>query len=128
MLSRRTFILFALATAACSKADSASTKPAGSTTATATPLTPSDPVDPAFEGCGHSCGSRSAKDHKEARPQPGVAPGDATYCPVSGAVFRITDKTQKRESHGNTLYFCCEACAVFFTQHEAEVLAKRGLS
>lgn len=126
MLSRRTFVLVALASAACSKAEPPKTNPAASAT-TAEALAPSEPVDPAFDGCGHSCGSRSAKDRREARPQPGVGPGDATYCPVSGAVFRIGEATQRRESRSGTLYFCCQACASFFAEHEALVLAKRNL-
>jgi YHS domain-containing protein len=92
-------------------------------------LDPSDTVDPAFSGCQKSCGLHGAKDRREAKRQPGVAPGDATFCPVSGAVFRIAAETPKRTVHGGmTLYFCCEACAAWFTQHEAEVLAKRGLA
>ena len=125
MISRRTMMLAALAlagSAGCKKAEVDSTP-----TATG-PLAPSDPVDPAFTGCGRSCGSRSAKDRSEARAQPGAQPGDAVYCPVSGAVFRITDTTQRQESRGKTLYFCCEACALWFTKHEAEVLAKRGIA
>ena len=94
------------------------------------PLEPTDPVDPAFQGCSKSCGSRSAKDRSEAKKQGGevaVTPGEATYCPVSGAVFRVTSQTPKREARGKTLYFCCDSCAAFFTSHEADVLAKRGI-
>jgi YHS domain-containing protein len=129
MLTRRTWILCAIATPfacsalGCSK-DEPSSKDAGTT---ASGLAPTDPVDPAFEGCRGSCGSRSAKDRREARTQPGAGPGDAVFCPVSGAVFRISDTTQKRESHGKTLYFCCQACAVWFSEHEADVLTKRGI-
>jgi YHS domain-containing protein len=113
----------------CRSRGSSAMGPAGSaSTSTGSARAPSESVDPAFDGCAHACGSRSAKDRREARPQPGVARGDATYCPVSGAVFRITDTTPHRESRGNTLFFCCESCAAFFTQHEAEVLAKRGLA
>ncbi len=134
MISRRCLVLGAPAVfllSAC-KAD-----PAPSSTRTTTTkgaLAPTDPVDPAFEGCGHSCGSRSAKDRREARPQPGPNVGDATYCPVSGAVFRIGEKTPKREiearapSRQQTLWFCCDSCAAFFSQHEADVLAKRGIA
>jgi YHS domain-containing protein len=123
-----TAIFAALASAGCSKGEGdAGAKPATSSTAT-TPLAPSQPVDPAFTGCAKSCGSRSAKDRAEARAQPGAVPGDAVFCPVSGAVFRINDTTQNRESRGKTLYFCCEACALWFTAHESDVLAKRGLA
>ena len=130
MIARRALLLCAplaaLATlAACSKADPPA--PTSSST-TSAPLAPSDSIDPAFTGCGKSCGSRSAKDRREARAQPGAAPGDAVYCPVSGAVFRITDTTQHREARGKTLYFCCEQCANWFSEHEADVLAKRGLT
>jgi YHS domain-containing protein len=125
MISRRTLLLgfLALASAAgCSKTD-----PPPTPTAASGPLLPSETVDPAFTGCARSCGSRSAKDRAEARAQPGASPGDAVYCPVSGAIFRITDATVHRESRGKTLYFCCDMCAAFFMQHEAEVLEKRGL-
>jgi hypothetical protein len=122
MMRRRSFVCsLPFAVLAC-------TKDPPSTTTTNEPLAPSAPVDPAFTGCAKSCGSRSAKDRADARAQPGAAPGDAVYCPVSGAVFRITDKTPLRESRGKTLYFCCDSCATWFSQHEVEVLAKRGLA
>jgi hypothetical protein len=107
--------------------ESASTSSASQTTAKSGPLEPTEPVDPAFRGCSKSCGSRSAKDRQEAKAQPGAQPGDATFCPVSGAVFRITSQTPKRDARGKTLWFCCDSCAAFFSSHEADVLEKRGI-
>jgi hypothetical protein len=126
---RRATCLFLVATlglVACSKRT-----PPTQTTETQT-LAPSDSVDPAFEGCSKSCGSRSAKDRASARPQPGVEPGETTFCPVSGAVFMVKqesphfDVTVRGES--KKLYFCCEACAKWFQEHRDEVLSKRGLA
>lgn len=91
-------------------------------------LDPSESVDPAFDGCARSCGLRSARDRAQAKPQPGANKGDAVFCPVSGAVFRIADDSPRRVARGTVLFFCCEACAAFFSQHESEVLAKRGLA
>jgi hypothetical protein len=89
-------------------------------------------VDEAFSGCAHSCGSRSAKDRATARAQPGVGPGETTFCPVSGAVFMIRQDSAFRDVvvHGETkrFYFCCESCAKWFDAHQADVLAKRGLA
>jgi YHS domain-containing protein len=90
-------------------------------------LAASDPVHPAFKTCAHSCGLRSARDRAEARAQPGVGVGEATHCPVSGAVFRVREQSPRRVVNGKTFYFCCESCAAWFSEHEAEVMARRGL-
>lgn len=116
MPSRRSFLLSAFALYAC--------KPAPPTAET---LAASAPVDPAFEGCKKSCGSSALVDRSKVRVQPGATIGDAAYCPVSGAVFRITEETPRRDARGKTLFFCCPSCAAWFVEHEAEVLAKRGL-
>jgi hypothetical protein len=123
MLSRRT-ILFAVPalTLACKRDQPRSD------TDSSTPLSPSESVDSAFSGCQRSCGLRSAKDRAEARAQPGANKGDAVFCPVSGAVFRVKDDSPHRVARGQVLYFCCGSCAAFFSQHEAEVLAKRGIT
>src|SRR5687768_2857039 len=84
------------------------------------PLEPSESVDPAFTACGASCGLHSARERKLAKKQPGVGTGEVTFCPVSGAVFRVKEDSPHRTAQGNLLYFCCEACAAFFTQHEAQ--------
>jgi hypothetical protein len=135
MLSRR-HALFALplsaAWIACrrdSSPDGASSAPTASVASSAAAaLDPSDSVDPAFDGCQRSCGLRSASERARARPQPGASRGDTVFCPVSGAVFRVTDDSPRRTAHDKLLFFCCEACAGFFTQHEAEVLKKRGFA
>lgn len=126
MLSRRNSFSLGLVLLTACKSEPASTT--STTTTTNGPLAPSDPIDPAFKGCAHSCGSRSAKDRREARPQPGAQTGDAVFCPVSGAVFRINEKTPSREARGSRFYLCCDSCAAFFSQNEASVLAKRGIS
>jgi hypothetical protein len=90
-------------------------------------LEASEPVDDHFSGCQSACGSRSEADRARARPQPGVAPGIVTYCPVSGAVFEVSASRPSRTVDGLTLYFCCDACAAYFDEHKAEVLARRGI-
>jgi hypothetical protein len=40
----------------------------------------------------------------------------------------VADDTPSRVARGQRLFFCCEACAGFFSQHEVEVLTKRGLA
>lgn len=132
MLSRRELVVaLPLSAFACAcKRDHApeSRRPPAEAKAQSGALDPSESVDPAFNGCARSCGLRSARDRAQARPQPGASKGDGVFCPVSGAVFRIGDETPRRVARGHALFFCCEACAVFFSQHESEVLAKRGIA
>ena len=124
MITRRALILgmpvifVAIAGSGCRRRSASGTNGA---------LAPSDPVDSAFTACSHSCGLRSAKDRAAARSQPGAVLGDVVYCPVSGAVFRVGEQSPQRQSRDRTFYFCCEACAGWFTKHEADVLAQRGL-
>jgi hypothetical protein len=125
MLSRRD-VMLALPLSAI--ALSCRREPSPTADAENTVLAPSDSVDPAFRGCSRSCGLRSAKDRAQARTQPGANKGDAVYCPVSGAVFRVTDESPHRVARGQLLFFCCQSCATFFSGHETEVLAKRGLA
>ena len=60
--------------------------------------------------------------------QPGAQLDQRTYCPVSGVVFRVTGASPRREVSGQSIYFCCEACANYFSQHRERVLALRGIS
>jgi copper chaperone len=90
-------------------------------------LEPWEPVDAAFKGCSEGvCGIRG-RSAKAVR-QPGAQLGQYVYCPVSGAVFRIKDSSQRVDVNGKTLYLCCEGCARYFAQHRNSVLALRGLS
>jgi len=96
------------------------------------PLAAHLPVSDQFEGCSQSCGSHSAKDRASARAQPGVTPGETTFCPVSGAVFMVRQDSPHRDvvlKGGETqrLWFCCDACAKWFSDHERETLAARGI-
>jgi YHS domain-containing protein len=59
--------------------------------------------------------------------QPGAEPGQLTYCPVSGVVFKVQAASARREVAGKPLYFCCETCAVYFSEHRARVLALRSV-
>ena len=86
-----------------------------------------EPVDSSFAGCAQSCGLGKRGPRDDAHAQPGAAVGGLVYCPVSGAVFKVKEDSAKRTASGKTLYFCCEACATYFTSHEREVLAKRGI-
>jgi YHS domain-containing protein len=115
MVSRRSLFLGFAALAACRAEPRAS-------------LEATDSVDPAFTACSQSCGLHGARERKLARSQPGVNEGDVTFCPVSGAVFRVSAETPRRTARGKLLYFCCEACAGFFARNEAMVLERRGLS
>jgi hypothetical protein len=118
MTSRRALFLGFAALVACREK---------ATTTTTTPLEATDSVDPAFTACGASCGLHSARERKLARKQPGAGTGEVVFCPVSGAVFRVKEDSPHRTARGQLLYFCCEACAAFFTQNEAMVLERRGL-
>jgi copper chaperone len=90
-------------------------------------LDPWQPVDVAFKGCSEGvCGMRGR--NAQAVTQPCAQPGQYVYCPVSGAVFRIKDSSQRADVKGKTLYLCCEGCAHYFAQHRDQVLALRGLS
>lgn len=120
MLSRRAWISGVVLLSACKK----SPPPPASDG----PLELTDSVDPAFTACGASCGLHSARERKLAKKQPGVGTGEVAFCPVSGAVFRVKEDSPHRTARGNLLYFCCEACAAYFTQHEAQILARRGIS
>jgi YHS domain-containing protein len=95
--------------------------------AKASAMLPTDPVHPMFLGCQKGCGTASADERARAHVQP-AALGDVTYCPVSGAIFRVTAQSTRRVVDGKTLYFCCDACAGYFDGHQAEVLSRRGLS
>jgi YHS domain-containing protein len=60
--------------------------------------------------------------------QPGVQPDQLTYCLVSGVVFPVKASSSHREVSGKPVYFCCEACANYFSQNRERVIALRGLS
>ena len=60
--------------------------------------------------------------------QPGAQQGQLTYCPVSGVTFKVQPASAKRELDGKTIYFCCESCANYFTEHREHVVAARKLS
>jgi hypothetical protein len=86
-----------------------------------------EPVDSSFSGCAKSCGTGARGPRDDAHAQPGAKVGDLAYCPVSGATFRVREESAHRAVDGKVLYFCCEACATYFSSHQAEVLAKRSL-
>jgi hypothetical protein len=91
---------------------------------------PEDPVDEAFRGCqlSTSCGASTAPEGVTPVLQPGAKTGDYTRCPVSGAVFMVDDKRQRREVGGRAVFFCCAACARYFDEHADAVTALRRLS
>ena len=97
-------------------------------TSAAGPLAPWEPVSAVFMGCQSACGMGHGKRRDDAHVQPGAAMGDYTYCPVSGALFQISDKSPRRDVDGHRMFFCCDACASYFNAHEDEVLAKRGIA
>jgi hypothetical protein len=46
---------------------------------------------------------------------------------VSGALFRVTEATPRREHDGKSIYMCCTSCARYFDAHADAVLAARKL-
>jgi YHS domain-containing protein len=46
---------------------------------------------------------------------------------VSGVVFEIGAASAHREVRGAPVYFCCEKCAMYFSEHAERVTAARGL-
>jgi YHS domain-containing protein len=99
--------------------------PAAQTAAAVASVAPWEPVDEAFAGCAGACGALG--ENAEARVQPGVAAGELTYCPVSGAVFTITAASPTVDVRGQAYHFCCDACAAYFTASPDRVLAARRL-
>lgn len=88
-------------------------------------LAPWEPVDASFNGCSNGwCGSR--RPNARVSSQPGAAPGDEVYCPVSGVVLRIKDSTPKAELNSKIVYACCDGCLRYFQAHRDRVLALRG--
>ncbi len=89
-------------------------------------LEPWQAVNAGFEGCQGSCGHHG-QGETAAVLQPGAAPGQRTYCPVSGAVFTVAESTPHRLVDGKPYYFCCSGCMTYFEAHEPEVLLARGV-
>ena len=87
-----------------------------------------EPVDAKFAGCEQTCGAGPSVSHAGARVQPDAEVGDLAYCPVSGAVFRVSGASSRRYVNGKVVYFCCESCASYFSAHVDEVLTQRGLA
>jgi YHS domain-containing protein len=57
-----------------------------------------------------------------------VKPGEATSCIVSGATLVVEASSPQTTVGDRTYYFCCASCLEYFEAHQADVLAKRGLS
>jgi len=89
-------------------------------------LAPWEPVDASFKGCSNGwCGSR--RPNARVSPQPGAAPGQDVYCPVSGVVLKIKASTLTVPMDGKPVYVCCEGCQRHFQAHRDRVLALRGM-
>jgi YHS domain-containing protein len=80
-----------------------------------------------FAGCAGGCGMRATGPTDGVATQPVMA-GQYTYCLVSGVVFQTQIQSARRTVGAKTFYFCCEACAQFFTENQAAVLAARGIA
>lgn len=90
-------------------------------------LLPWEFADASFEGCSNGwCGSRRPNARVSA--QPGAAPGQDVYCPVSGVVLRIKDATLHADLNAKPLYVCCEGCLRYLQANREKVLALRGLA
>jgi hypothetical protein len=72
--------------------------------------------------CEHSCAAEGV-DKSKAVAQHLAKIGDYTQCPVSGVVFRVTDKSSKIEKGEKTAYTCCETCAGMFNESPDDYLA-----
>jgi YHS domain-containing protein len=46
---------------------------------------------------------------------------------VSGVTFRVQSTSAHRDVDGKKLYFCCESCANYFTEHRDRVLTARSV-
>jgi hypothetical protein len=46
---------------------------------------------------------------------------------VSGVVFEVKEASPLRWVSGRPVYFCCEKCATYFSQHDEHVATARGL-
>jgi copper chaperone CopZ len=89
-------------------------------------LLPWEFADASFQGCSNGwCGSR--RPHAKVGPQPGAAPGQDVYCPVSGVVLRVKEATLRADLNGKPLHVCCEGCLRYLQANRAKVLALRGL-
>lgn len=85
-----------------------------------------EPVDASFDGCSNGfCGTRIP--NAKVSPQPGAVPGQKVYCPVSGVVLGITDRTPRGKVNGEPVYVCCAGCARYLRANKDRVLALRGL-
>ena len=112
------------ATPAPAPAKTAATTPPASTVAVA----PWETADAAFNGCAGGCGLRVAGPTEGVLVQPGAVIGQRVYCLISGVVFEVKPTSVQRVVGGKTLYFCCEACAQYFTANQARILALRGIA
>lgn len=92
-----------------------------------TVLNPWEPVDEDYRGCEGACGTRATAASPDTTPQPGAAVGQLTYCLVSGVTIPVKEAGPRRVVNGALVYFCCEACAVYFSEHETTVSRARGL-
>ena len=105
------FSSMACSTSASSLAGAACEDPSR-TQSTSTPAgRPSGRFDVAMAGCRFSCATKVKYDPKDLTPQPGVATGQLTQCPVSGVVFASDVKRPHVQIAANDYVTCCETCA-----------------
>lgn len=88
----------------CERASEPADTPSGATLASTGP-------DPDFAGCQSACGTSEAFDEADVVAQPGAEVGDLVRCPVSGAVFRVSEERPLVEHEGRSYYVCCAGCA-----------------
>ena len=46
---------------------------------------------------------------------------------MSGVVFQVSRESARREIGGKTIYFCCETCAKYFSEHAEQIATLRSL-
>ena len=64
--------------------------------------------------CQFACAARQAYDEEDLAPQPGVANGQLTQCPVSGVVFVVDDARPRFALLAGEYVLCCDGCTERF--------------
>lgn len=61
--------------------------------------------------CRFSCAAPQAHQDRDVMPQPGVANGMLTQCPVSGVVFVVDERRPRIALVTGEYVLCCDGCA-----------------
>src|SRR5688500_6467120 len=107
MIRRVSIPLVLLVLAACGDTTAPAPTPAAAAAAPAAAgaIEPWMPVNAAFAGCQGACGAAVTAPDPDVVAQPGANIGQRTFCPVSGAVFRVEATHHHAEVGGQRLWF-----------------------